>query len=85
MGQLLDKCKKCVDGTIIDWEKTKLSTQEKMEVEEYIVGGIVRLALYVLDFSEYNEFKQYIYKKYGYDVGGTGQISIEEFMKSGGC
>lgn len=78
MSALFERCKKCVDSTFIDWEKTILSTREKRTIEEYEAWGIVRLALYILDFDEYNAFKMYIYQKYGYDPGGCadGQMSI---------
>ena len=81
MSKLLNQCKKCVDQVFIDWEKAvKCSKEERRCIEEYMAWGIVHLALYILDFDEYNEFKRYIYQKHGYDVGGVadGQMSIEE-------
>ena len=78
MSMLLEKCKKCVDSVYINWEKTQLPEEEKRTVEEYMAWGIVRLALYILNFEEYNEFKLYIYKTHGYDAGGAtdGQLNI---------
>lgn len=78
MSQLLEKCKQAVDSVFISWEKTILSTREKRTIEEYEAWGMVHLALYILEFNEYNAFKMYIYQKYGYDPGGCtdGQISI---------
>ena len=83
MSQLLDKCKKCVDQVFIDWEKTKLQKSEKRTIEEYEAWGIVHLALYILEFDEYNEFKMYIYKTYGYDPGGCadGQMSLDDLKE----
>ena len=85
MSQLLDKCKKCVDHEIIDWNKTRLPKSEKRALEEHIIWGIVHLALYILSFDEYNQFKRYIYEKYGYDPGGvtTGQMNIFEVSEHG--
>lgn len=83
MSYLLERCKKCVDQTFIDWNKTRLSSREKREIEEYEAWGIVSLALYVLNFDEYNEFKRYIYETHGYDPGGVrdGQIDFREAMR----
>jgi hypothetical protein len=83
MSALLERCKKCVDSEFTNWEKTRLSSAEKRETEEYIAWGIVHLALYILPTEEYFEFKKYIYDKHGYDAGGVtdGQVSIEEFMQ----
>ena len=80
MSKLLDRCKKCVDQVYIDWNKAIISNSEKRQIEEYEAWGIVHLALYILNFDEYNEFKRYIYEKYGYDPGGVsdGQISMDE-------
>ena len=79
MSKILEKCKACVDSTFINWEKcVKMSKSERRSTEEHIVWGITRLALYVLDFNEYNQLKRYIYDKHGYDAGGVtdGQISV---------
>lgn len=80
MSQLFERCKKCVDSTFRDWEKTILAQKEKRAIEEAEAWGIVSLALYILDFDEYNAFKQYIYDNHGYNPGGvdTGQMSMEE-------
>ena len=56
MSALLERCKKCVDSEFINWEKTKLSSAEKREIEEYIAWGIVHLALYILPTEEYFEY-----------------------------
>lgn len=79
MSKLLDRCKKCVDSVYIDWEKTH--HPDKHVIEKYEVWGIVHLALYILNFDEYNELKQYIYDSHGYDVGGvkTGQMEIDDY------
>jgi hypothetical protein len=89
MSKLLERCKACVDSDFRDWEKTRLSTEEKRTIEEYVAWGMVRIALYILDFDEYNAFKQYIYDQHGYDPGGvtTGQADLEEVevsMEEGG-
>lgn len=78
MSQLFEKCKKCVDSVYIDWEKTTLPKEERKTIEDYMAWGIVHLALYILEFDEYNAFKQYIYDTKGYNPGGveTGQIDI---------
>lgn len=80
MTQLYERCCQCVDSTFINWERTKLSRQEKRNIEEYEAWGIVRLALYILNNDEYFAFKKYIYEKHGYDPGGvvTGQMEIDE-------
>ena len=44
------------------------------------IGGVLQTALHLLNFTDYNEIKQYIYTQYGYDPGGCtdGQISIDD-------
>lgn len=80
MSKILERCKKSVDSVFIDWEKTTLSKKEKRCIEEYMAWGMVHLAMYILDFDEYNEFKRYIYEAHGYDAGGvrSGQMTLEE-------
>lgn len=82
MSKIFERCCQCVDSVFIDWEKTRLSTEEKRNIEEYEAWGIVHLALYILDTNEYFAFKRYIYEKHGYDPGGvlSGQIKIDEIL-----
>lgn len=82
MSKIFERCCQCVDSVFIDWEKTRLSTKEKRNIEECEVWGIVHLALYILDNNEYFAFKRYIYEKHGYDPGGvlSGQIKIDEIL-----
>ena len=40
---------------------------------------MVHSFLYFLDFDEYNEIKEYIYRVYGFNVGGTSG----DMMKGG--
>lgn len=70
-SQKLKDAKRCVDNTVRDWNKTRLSDIEKWSIEQGIIWGIVKLALYMLDFNEYNALKEYIWTEYGYNVGGT--------------
>ena len=85
MSQLFEKCKQCIDSVYISWDKTKLSTKEKRTIEEYEVWGIVKLALYILNNKEYDQLKQYIYDKHGYDPGGvvTKQLRIHDIKNVG--
>ena len=79
-SQTLEKCKKCVDNEVRQWNRTTLSDLEKYAMERYIIWGIVQLALYMLNFDEYNAFKEYIWTEYGFNVGGTsGDKSEEDF------
>ena len=41
------------------------------------------MALYILDFKEYNELKRYIYNKYGYDAGGAADGQMDLFDMTG--
>lgn len=66
-----ERLAKAVDQTVNDWNKTTLNDIEKWSTEELIIWGIVKAALYVLNFDDYNKLKQYIYDKYGYNVGGV--------------
>lgn len=53
-------------------------------IEEYEIWGAVHLALYILNFDEYNRLKKYIYNRYGYDVGGAADDQMGIFdMKEG--
>lgn len=70
-SQRLKDCKKCVDSTVADWNKTNLTDIEKWSTEELIIWGITKLALYMLNFEEYCALKEYIWTEYGYNVGGT--------------
>ena len=67
----LERLNKAVDQTVNDWNKTTLNDIEKWSTEELIIWGIVKAALYVLNFDDYNKLKQYIYDNYGYNVGGV--------------
>ena len=67
----LERAKACIDKEVKQWGLTTLSDIEKYWTLKYIVWGIVDLALYMLNFDDYNRFKQYIYDRYGYNVGGT--------------
>lgn len=86
MSKLYERCKKCVDSTLIDWSKMPLrhgvSVRQKMTESEFVVSGIVRLALYILNFDEYCKLKRYIYEQHGYDVGGAtdNQMSLEDYQ-----
>ena len=64
----LERAKKCVDQTVKDWNKTTLSDIEKWSLEEHIIWGIVHMALFFLDFNDYEALKEYIWTEYGYDV-----------------
>ena len=66
-----DRAKKCIDKCVTDWDKTTLSDIEKWSMEQYIIWGMVDMALYFLNFNDYNKLKQYIYDKYGYNLGGV--------------
>lgn len=84
MSKMLERCKACVDQTFIEWEKcTKMQKEERRSTEEHIVWGIVHMALYILDFKEYNELKRYIYNKYGYDAGGAADGQMDLFDMTG--
>lgn len=74
----LEKAKRCVDSIVADWNKTSLSDLEKWSIEEFMIWGIGHMALYFLNFNDYHKFKQYVYDKYGYNLGGVGDINEEE-------
>lgn len=81
MSKLLERCKMCVDSVYRNWSIcNKITKDEQREHANWEAWGIVHLALYILNFSEYNELKRYIYQMHGYDAGGAtdDQISIEE-------
>lgn len=85
MSRTLEKCKACVDQTFIEWDKcNKMPKDERRSTAEHIVWGIVHLALYLLDFDEYNTFKRYIYEQHGYDAGGASDGQINIFDMTGG-
>ena len=46
------------------------------------IGGVLQTALHLLNFTDYNEIKQYIYTQYGYDPGGCsdGQIGMDDMI-----
>lgn len=67
----LEKAKACVDQEVKEWNKTSLSFIEKDSIEQHMIWGIVKMALYFLNFDDYCRLKQYIYDEYGYNVGGV--------------
>ena len=71
LTQKYDKAKACIDQIVTSWDRTTLSDLEKYSREMYIIWGAVDMALYMLSIDEYNELKEYIYQRYGYNVGGT--------------
>ena len=73
----LDRAKKCMDQFVTDWNKTNLSDIEKWCVEEWLIQGASHMALYFLDFIDYNKLKLYVYETYGYDIGGMAEQQIE--------
>lgn len=77
-SETLRKCKSCVDKEVAQWNRTNLSDLEKWSIEEGIVWGIVELAMFMLNFEEYNAFKEYIWTEYGYNVGGTSGDKLLE-------
>lgn len=71
LTQKYDRAKACIDQIVTSWDKTTLCDLEKYSREMYIIWGAVDMALYMLSFDEYNALKEYIYQRYGYNVGGT--------------
>ena len=67
----LDKAKACVDKVVSSWNRTNLTDIEKWSTEELIIWGVVDLAMYLLTPNDYQALKQYIYDRYGYNVGGA--------------
>ena len=66
-----NRAKACINQIVTSWNKTDLSDLKKYSREMFIIWGAVDMALYMLNFEEYNELKEYIYQRYGYNVGGT--------------
>ena len=77
-SEKLEQAKKCIDSMVKDWNKTTLSDLEKYAYEEWLIWGAVKMALYFLNFDDYNKLKKYIYEKYGYDAGGMASYDLEE-------
>lgn len=65
MTKNLERAIACIDKEVASRGKTSLT------FIEYIIWGIVDYALYILSDKEYQELKQYIYDRYGYNVGGA--------------
>lgn len=68
-----EKAKGCVDKEVRNWNKTSLTDIEVYIQLKYIIWGIMELAMYILNFEDYNKLKQYIYDEYGYNVGGVAE------------
>lgn len=71
LSERFNKAKSCIDKIVADWDKTTLNDLEKYSRKMFIIWGAVDMALYMLNFDEYNELKEYIYQRYGYNIGGT--------------
>ena len=77
----LTRAKKCVDSLVTDWNKTNLTDIEKWSIEEFMIWGVLHLSLYMLNFNDYNELKEYIWTEYGYNPGGTSGDYEEGVIK----
>lgn len=77
MNKNYQKAKAAVDQVVKQWNRTTLSDLEKFSRETWIVYGMVHAFLYYLNFDEYNEIKEYIWKTYGFNVGGTSGDMLE--------
>lgn len=55
------------------------------EAQLFFIGGVLKTALHLLPFEDYNTIKKYIYETYGYDPGGCtdGQISMDDMEEQG--
>ena len=81
-AEIYKKCQDCIDQKMHHYTgRIKNTRAGERSWEEYVIWGIVDLALFVLPNKEYFEFKRWIYDTYGYDVGGAAdyQISIDEW------
>lgn len=67
----LDHAKLCIDSFVKSWGRTEISDLEKYYIPMYEIWGAVHMAMYMLDFDDYNKLKKYIYDTYGYDCGGV--------------
>lgn len=65
------RAKSCIDQCVESWNKTNLSDIEKWGLEAQLIHGMVKMALYFLNFDDYNKLKEYIWTEYGFNVGGT--------------
>lgn len=63
--------KACVDGLVTSWRKTNLTDIEEWSLEEAMIWGVFKLALYLLPTSDYQKLKNYVLEEYGHDVGGA--------------
>lgn len=74
----LTRAKKCIDRIVDVCNKTNLSVSEKhYMLPKSEIWGAAYMALQFLDFEAYIALKQYIYDKYGYDLGGARSIHNE--------
>lgn len=80
-SERFNKAKSCIDKIVADWNKTDLSDLEKYSREMYIIWGAVDMALYMLSLDEYNALKEYIYQRYGYNIGGTSGDFKQEALE----
>ncbi len=70
-SEKLQSSKACVDQIVNTWNRTYLTDIEKWSTEELIIWGVFDLALFLLSQSDYQKLKDYVWQKYGYNVGGA--------------
>ena len=70
-SEKLKQSKACCDQVVNSWNKTYLTDIEKWSLEEAIIWGIFDLALYLLSPNDYQALKDYVWQKYGFNVGGA--------------
>jgi len=71
LSEKFERAKKCIDQIVNEWDRTTLTDLEKYSMEMYIIWGAFDMALYMLSTDEYYELKEYVYQRYGYNIGGT--------------
>ena len=71
MTKNFEKAKAAVDQCVKTWNKTTLTDIEKYHYEWWLILGMVKMALRFLSINDYQELKQYIWERYGFNVGGV--------------
>ena len=57
------------------------SSRHIEEAQLHFIGGVLQTALHLLPTDDYQDIKQYIFAKWGYNPGGIdGQINVTEWL-----
>ena len=75
-AEMIERIKKTIDQFYQSSSKKYIN-----EAQLHFIGGVLQTTLHLLPTDDYQDIKQYIYAKWGYNPGGIdGQINVDEWL-----